>query len=216
MARPVLHGYTFSVYAWIARLVLVEKGVGFEWREVDPFDCPDDAPLLQLNPFCRVPVLEHDGSVLYETAAIAQYIDERFDGPRLMPCDAIERARMRQIICLVDSDAYWPLVRQVFVQSFRQPRTGSLPDQSALDQGRAAAEHVLGVFETLAVGKIWLVGQRPGLADFHLAPMMSYFAEVDAGRAMLARHPQLSAWWSSITKTASFLATQPDLAGRSK
>ncbi|MEM7237524.1 MAG: glutathione S-transferase family protein [Pseudomonadota bacterium] len=181
-----------------------------------PFDCPDDAPFLQLNPFCRVPVLEHEGSVLYEISATTQYIDERFAGPRLMPADAIERARMCQIICLVDSDAYWPLVRQVFVQSFRQPRTGSLPDQSALDQGRAAAERVLGAFEILAVGKIWLVALRPGLADFHLAPMMSNFAEVEAGRAMLARHRRLSAWWSSITKTASFLAGQPDLSGRSK
>ena len=109
-----LYGYRYSVYSWIARLVLEEKGVGYRWIEADPF--ADDVPkfYLALHPFKRVPALVHDGFQLYETAAITRYLDEAFPGPRLQSADPRVRARSTQIISIVDSYAYWPLVRQVF------------------------------------------------------------------------------------------------------
>jgi glutathione S-transferase len=76
-----LHGYRYSVYARIARMTCLEKGVAHEWSEVDPFSEDIPPTYLSLHPFRRVPALEHDGFVLYETAVIARYIDEAFVGP---------------------------------------------------------------------------------------------------------------------------------------
>ncbi len=53
----VRHGYVYSVYGWIARMVLYAKGVNYGWVEGDPFA----GGLAGLHPFGRVPVLVHGG-----------------------------------------------------------------------------------------------------------------------------------------------------------
>jgi glutathione S-transferase len=83
-----LYGYQFSVYSWIARLALEEKGVDYHWIEVDLFVQSVPVSYLALHPFKRVPTLVHDSFQLYETGAITRYIDEAFPGPSLQPTDA--------------------------------------------------------------------------------------------------------------------------------
>lgn len=76
-----LHGYQYSVYSWIARLALHEKGVGYNWVEVNPFAEDLPASYLATHPFKRVPTLIHAGFALYETGAITRYVDEAFEAP---------------------------------------------------------------------------------------------------------------------------------------
>ena len=99
----VLHGYRYSVYTRIARLALAEKGVPYERVEVNPFAADMPARYLDLHPFGRVPTLVHDGFALYETQAIARYIDRAFPGAALQPADPKVLARMDQILGIVDS-----------------------------------------------------------------------------------------------------------------
>jgi glutathione S-transferase len=206
-----LHGYRFSVYARIARLTLIEKGVAYDWREVDPFATPVPADYLALHPFGRVPSLIHDGFALYETAAIARYVDEAFPGPRLQPADARRRARMAQIVGVVDSYGYWPLVRQVFSHRVFRPRVGGVPDEEQARAGLAAASKVLAALEMLAEDADWLVGGSLSLADLHLAPMIAYFAMAPEGAALLADSSKLSRWWARIECRPCMIASQPPI-----
>jgi glutathione S-transferase len=94
----VLHGYRYSVYLRIARVVLAEKGAAYRQVEVNPFAADMPNEYLNLHPFRRVPTLVHDDFVLYETEAITRYIDEALPGPALQPTESRQRARMAQII----------------------------------------------------------------------------------------------------------------------
>jgi glutathione S-transferase len=207
---PVLWGYRYSVYAWIARLVLREKGVAHAWREVDPFAAvvPDD--YRALHPFVRVPTLVHGDVAIYETAAITQYVDETFDGPALQPADPLHRARMRQVIGIVDSYGYWPLVRQVFSHGAFRPAAGVDSDVTEVERGLAAAPTVLGALDRLADS---LSATRPTLADLHLAPMIGYFTTVPAGDALLGRFPALATWWATMRQRATVIETWPAQPG---
>jgi glutathione S-transferase len=51
--------------------------------------------LLDRNPYGKVPVLEDDGAVIYESAIIDEYLEEKYPAVRLMPKDLAERARAR-------------------------------------------------------------------------------------------------------------------------
>jgi len=204
-----LHGYEHSVYSWIARLALREKGVGFDWVEVDPFAADVPEAYLALHPFQRVPVLVHDGFALYETGAIARYVDEAFPGPVLQPADPKVRARMSQIVSIVDSYAYWPLVRQVFSHAVFRPRLGGVPDPAELRKGLDAAPKVLRALDDLAGEDAFLVGASPSLADLHLAPMIAYFAAAEDGAALLAKHGRLSRWWSAMSRRPTVVETMP-------
>jgi glutathione S-transferase len=205
----VLHGYRPSVYVRVARLTLAEKGVAYDQVEVNPFAPDPPAEYLALQPFNRVPTLVHDGFVLYETGAITRYLDRAFAGPPLQPADPRALARMDQIIGIVDSYAYWPLVRQVYVHAVGLPRRGQAGDPKEIANGLSAAAKVLAAIEGLASDAAFLVGPAPSLADLHLLPMVAYFSEAPEGAALLAQHPRLENWFTRMKTRPSFAATDP-------
>jgi glutathione S-transferase len=205
-----LHGYRYSVYVRIARLVLAEKGLAYDRVEVDPFAPAIPADYLALHPFGRVPTLVHDDFVLYETGAITRYLDRAFGGPTLQPQETRALARMDQVIGIVDAYAYWPLVRQVFSHRAFRPALGRPADEAEVAQGLAAAAKVLGALEALAA-EPFLVGPAISLADFHLGAMIAYFTMAPEGSALLDNHARLAAWWRRLRRRPSFAATDPGL-----
>jgi glutathione S-transferase len=208
-----LCGYQYSVYSWIARLALVEKGVDYGWSEVNPFahDVPES--YLALHPFKRVPALVHYGFPIYETGAITRYVDEAFPGPRLQPTDPRHRARCNQFISVIDSYVYWPLVRQVFSHRVFRPRLGGPSDATEIEKGLAAASDVLAALERLVADAEYLCGAGISLADIHLAPMIGYFAMAEEGEALLKKHDKLSRWWATMSARTAYRATMPQLQG---
>ncbi len=206
-----LYGYKYSVYAWIVCFALHEKGVGYQWIEVNPF--ADDLPVsyLTLHPFSRVPTLVHDNFVLYETNAITRYVDEAFEGAPLQPLVPEERARTNQIISIIDNYTYWPLVRQVFSHGVMGPRVGRPSDPTEYKRGLDAAPHILRALDRLASGGDFLVADTLSLADLHLAPMIAYFASATDGLALLKQNKRLWVWWSAISERRAFIETWPKL-----
>jgi glutathione S-transferase len=210
----VLYGYQYSVYLRIVRMTLVEKSVGWEHVEIDPFADTIPADYLALHPFGRVPTLKHGNFVLYETAAITRYIDEVFPGPRLQPEAPEDRARMNQIIAIADAYGYWPMVRQVFSPRVFNAALGRTPDERVVAEGIAKSHTVLGAIEALIGGGPFLAGSGLTLADIHLAAMMAYFTAAEEGRTLLASYPKLSAWWAGTNARRSLTETDPGLPSR--
>jgi glutathione S-transferase len=205
-----LHGYSYSVYLRIARMTMLEKGVAWRHIEIDPFADEIPSDYLALNPFGRVPTLDHDGFVLYETTAITRYIDEAFEGPSLQPEAPRERARMNQIVTIADSYGYWPMVRQVFSQRVFNARRRT-PDEAVIAEGLARSHKVLVALESLAGDGDFLVGDRLSLADLHLGAMVAYFTAASEGATALGNCPKLSAWWAAFKNRKSLAETEPGL-----
>src|SRR6478672_1667447 len=201
----VLHGYRYSVYVRIVRLVLAEKGVSYDRVEVNPFAPDRPASYLALHPFGRVPVLVHDGFALYETGAITRYVDRAFPGPSLQPASPQALARMDQVIGIVDSYGYWPMVRQVFSHGVFRRRMGRPVDSAEIERGLAASAKVLAALEPL------VADSGVSLADLHLGAMMAYFVLAPEGARVLRQYPRLAAWWTRVSARPSFAATDPGL-----
>ena len=207
----VLHGYRYSVYVRIVRLVLAEKGVAYDRVEVNPFAPDRPASYLALHPFGRVPVMVHDGFSLYETGAITRYLDRAFPVPSLQPASPQALARMDQIIGIVDSYGYWPMVRQVFSHRVFRARTDQPVDQAEIERGLAASAKVLAALESL-IEEGPRIGDAPvSLADLHLGAMMAYFVLAPEGATLLRDYRRLTAWWERTSARPSFAATEPGL-----
>lgn len=88
----VLVSHPLCPYVQRAAIVLAEKNVTFERRDVDLADKP--AWFLAVSPLGRTPVLLADETPVFESAAICEYLDETL-APRLHPVDALARARHR-------------------------------------------------------------------------------------------------------------------------
>ena len=214
MTEPVLFGASYSVYTRIARLALLEKGVAHGFEEVDVFDPagPQDSHRRR-HPFGRIPAFEHDGFELYETVAITHYIDEVFPGPPLLPDDRRSRARVRQIISILDSYAYRPMVWDIFVERTRKPLRGEISDDAKVAAAIERADLCLDVLERFVAEGQWLAGagEGPSLADLHAAPMIAYLIAAPEGSALLAGRRRLSAWWERISLRSSMQATPSPL-----
>lgn len=189
-----LHGYRYSVYGWIAHLAMHEKGIGYKWVEVNPFAKDVSTDYLAMHPFGRVPTLVNRDFVLFETSAITRYVDEAFQGPPLRPINPQDRARVSQIISVIDSYAYRPLVRQVFAHGVFRPRLGHPADPIEYQRGLDAAPLVLRALDQLASEGSFPAADSLSLADIHLAPMVAYFASDPGGETLLKQYNRLSAW----------------------
>ncbi|SMF38627.1 glutathione S-transferase [Tistlia consotensis] len=205
MSIPVLHGAPYSVYVRIARLAFEEKGVAYELRPVDIFAAGGPPPGYErLQPFGRIPALEHGDFRLYETDAIVRYLDEAFPGPALSPEAPRERARMTQVMRILDNYGYPSLVWGVFVRE-----AGSEADRDPVRLAAAIepARRCLAVLEELLAGPFFL-GERLSLADLHAAPMLTYLALAPTGRRLLEARPGLSAWLTRMAGRPSLAATR--------
>jgi glutathione S-transferase len=207
-----LWGYRYSVYTRIARMVLAVRGLDYDTVEVDPFASAPDPKLAKVTPFNRVPVLEHDGFVVFETSAILRYVAERFSGPTLVPDDPAAAARMEQVIAVVDAYGYRPLVRQVFSHAVFRPLIGVPVDPNEIVKGLKAAEPVLQVLNDIASEGLVLTPGHMTLADLHLAPMIGYFTMAETGANALKTYPALVTWWEAMQQHPAYGTTDPTLA----
>jgi len=89
-------------YSHRVRMVLAEKGVTVDIVEVDPANKPED--LAEINPYNSVPTLLDRDLVLYESAIIMEYLDERFPHPPLLPVYPVARAQSRLLIHRIEKD----------------------------------------------------------------------------------------------------------------
>lgn len=212
VAEPSLFGASCGVYVRIVRLVLAEKGVAYRLVERDrpELDGPwPEGP--QHHAFGRMPAFEHDGFVLYETAAITRYVDEGFAGPALQPASARGRARMHQIISLLDNLAYHTLVWDIFVERVRAAFEGRAADQQRIAAALPIAETCLDELVELMADAPYLAGERVTLADLHAAPMMIYAQMSPEGAALMRDRPTLGDWLTRIGRRSSIGDTRTPL-----
>ena len=208
--KPRLFGADYSVYVRIARLSLVEKGVEYELVPIDIF--AEEGPprsYLTRHPFGRIPAFEHAGFSLYETSAIARYVDEVFDGPKLQPSGARGRARCNQLISVADNYAYPQLVWGIYVERVSKPVRGAVTDEAKITATIPKAKACLKAMSNLMGDNPWLAGAEMTLADLYAAPMFDYFLMTAEGRDMIQQHENLATWWSRIAARPSMKATAP-------
>ncbi|MFI4986703.1 MAG: glutathione S-transferase family protein [Alphaproteobacteria bacterium] len=214
MREPVVFGASYSVYVRIVRLALEEKGVPYRVSEVDIFASGGPpADYLERHPFARIPAFEHGDFHLYESGAITRYIDEAFPGPMLQPEEPRRRARLNQIISVLDNYAYRSMVWDIFVERVRAPQNGRVPNEERIASALPRAETCLRALQDIKGKDRWLTGATLTLADLHAAPIFAYFCMAPEGAALLARYADLQQWWHRMAVRPSMAATRSPLEG---
>jgi len=212
MGKPIVYGPRYSVYTRAVLMALLEKKVAHEQVHIEMDDNEHRAPAhLQRHPFGMLPAFEHNGFMIYETVPILTYIDDAFPGTRLMPGDIHRRTRAAQIMSVVNSYAYRPLVWGIFV-----PRTFFKPDrvvdEAAIAEAVQTGEHALRAIEALMMNADpFVVGRQISLADLLLECVVHYLATTAEGKAMLGRLPKIAAWHAALQSRQSVKETVPVL-----
>lgn len=209
-SEPIVYGAAYSAFVRSVRLALAEKGVAYRHVPVEILgEGNPPAEHLQRQPFGKIPAFEHDGFALYETIPILRYIDEVFPGPALQPGTAQERARVNQVMGILDAYAYQPMVWGIFVERILAPQLGRATDEATIEAAKPKATQALAAIEALVGEGPYLIGSGLTLADLHAVPMIAYLTAVPEGAALLAEQPKLSRWWQGMAGRPSVTATAP-------
>ena len=210
--RRTLYVGSGSPYAWRVWLALEHKGLPYELRVLS-FSGGDlrTPAFAALNPHCKVPVLDDDGFVMYESAAIVDYIGDAYRdaGAPLFPDDVKARAIVRRKIREARR------VRRAVDGTARRPRAVHPPPQWDAEKIGKARERFLAelvFFEQDLAGE-FLVGEL-GAADFTLYPLLALPLRMEARTKPdldIAANigPRLTAWMRRIEALPFFGATYP-------
>lgn len=158
-----------SPYAMSAYVGLLEKGLPFAVRTVDLERLANRGPAYAAVSLTRrVPTLEHGAFRVSESTAIAEYLDEAFDGPRLLPAGARDRAVARQVQAWLRSDLTPIRAERPTEVVFLGQRAGPLSDAA-----RAAADTLFAAADALLAHGGEHLFARWCLADLDLALMLN-------------------------------------------
>ena len=205
-----LHTYFRSSAAFRARIALNLKGVAYE--SLPKGLLKNDhrtADYLALNPQGLVPALEIDGTVISQSLAIIEYLDETHPTPPLLPSDPLGRARVRSMSQAIACDIH-PLNNMRVLNYLRRELE---QDEDAVNrwirhwitEGFSALEVHARQYST---SKRFLFGDSVTMADICLLPQMfnARRFEVD-----LAAFPTLVAIAAHLESLPAFAAARPEV-----
>ncbi|WP_295621431.1 glutathione S-transferase family protein [Chamaesiphon sp. GL140_3_metabinner_50] len=201
MSNLVVHGFTGSTYVRTVRLLLAEIGAEYTLHSVNIFNGESQSPeYLKKHPFGKIPTLEVDGELLYETGAITEYLDTVLADRQFSFAEPMRQARMRQIMGIIDSYLYAPAIGTIVIQSLIVPSQGGKPDEDKVHQAIAPATKALEAIESIATGDVYLLGDTISIADFYLIPIFVYLSQTPAFETITAQTPKLRTWWEKASQ----------------
>jgi glutathione S-transferase len=204
MAKLTVYGTPVSTYVRTVRLLLEEAGADYTLKGVDIFNGESQsAEYLAKNPFGKVPTLEVDGELLYETTAITGYLDTVLADNKFSPSDPMQSARMRQIMAIIDSYLYPNAILTIVIQRLIVPSQGGKTDEDKVKNAVAPAQKAAEAIESIAVGSSYLLGSEVSIADFYLIPVFTYLSQTPEFEAITAQTPKLRTWWDEVSQLKS-------------
>lgn len=208
MGEVVIHGVPGSPYVRKVLLVCEEKGAPYRIKVLGMGESKTPA-YLALHPFGRIPVIEHDGFVLYEADAILRYVNQVFPGPDLVPADPRAAARMNQVMGIVDWYVMPSMSSGIGWNRIMAPRFGMPVNEAAVAAAIAPSKTALAALEAIKGEAPYMAGDQVSLADLMLIPHLDLLPQSPEGAEILRGSPML-AWIERMRARPSVQATDTE------
>ena len=205
MTKPEIIGSARSTYTRVVRMVCEEKGIDYVLTE-RMLGAPE---LRAIHPLGKMPVLRHGDVELFESRAIATYLDRSFEGPSVFPSDPRLAALTEQWVSLVNTVMDRTLIR-TFVYAYIAPKTSDgKPDRAAIDAVMPTVREQLQILDRAVAGSGYLAGDLFTFADINLLPILHRVGQAPEGAQALAAATNLAAYYERHATRPSFASTTP-------
>jgi len=193
---------TPSPYARKVRIALAEKGLPFELLTEVPWDSTTTTP--RYNPLEKLPILLlGDGSSVYESSYILQYLELKHPQVPLVPkdIDGHLAARKLEVLCDGVCDA-------VVLSLFEKMRAGG-GSPEWLDRQRRKIEGGIAEMARLVGQRQWAVGESFSLGDIAVGTAAGYVSLRYPDLAWRTLHPDLAVLCERLAQRKSFTDSMP-------
>jgi glutathione S-transferase len=193
-----LYNVAVSSYGAKVRIILRHKGLA--WTDIPPPDGYGSDAFRQIVPAGTVPAIIHDGLTLADSEAIAEYLDETFPAPPMMPQDIAARARARELSRFHDTRLE-PVLRAYFGQVAPAGRDAAfIAENARLLQSRVDQLAVMARPAPLLTGTELAIADCGFVASFAILDLLTECLDLPV------RLPD------SLIDYAAALAAQPSVA----
>ena len=201
-----LCGFHISNYFNKARLAMLEKGVEFE-MDANCRPSQDEA-FVARSPMGKVPFLELDGKTLIESDVICEYLEDAYPQKPLLPRDPLERARVRELITIIELHLEL-VVRRLYPFVF----FGKPPVEDVKQSVEKALPRGLRALKSRVRFAPYIAGSEFTLADcaaFVHLPLVSLSTKLAYGRDFLEDLPQVKPYIKKLEERPAFKRVNED------
>ena len=200
MAKATLTISSKNYSSWSLRGWLLTRFSGLDFEEVAiaPDDPSARAEILLLSPTILVPCLRHDGATIWDTLAIAEYLNEAMPHTGLLPADRIERAHCRSICGEIHSG--FATLRASLPVNLKS----HFPGFKIWTRAQADIDRVCEIWNECLEksGGPYLFGAQRTMADAMYAPVVTRFstydvklpARLEAYAEVIMSMPEMTEW----------------------
>ncbi len=188
----VFHGHPLSSYCWKGLIALYETAEPFEFRMVNPGDPAEHARFKALSPLGKMPAIEDDGHVYFESTSVIEHLARRH--PSLLPAE--HAAEVRHWDRMFDLYCHSPMQRLV---AYKLRPEGN-PDRLGVAQAKAELAAFYDVGERHMAGRTWAAGEGFTMPDCAAAPALHYAHKI----VPLGDRPALTAYLARLEARPSF------------
>ena len=208
MTCYTVHTVPGSPFARAVMAMLEEKGADWRLAAMDPASVRGPEHLA-LHPFGRLPAMSWDGHVLYETQAILRYLEEALPGASFTPATIEDRARMNQLIGILDWYLFPESARTIVFQRVIGPAImpGFETDEAAVAAAMPRSHMIFAELSKLLGDQPWFGGAEPSLADLMIGPQMELFKRTPEWGELTWERPNLQHWLDRLEARPSMQAT---------
>jgi glutathione S-transferase len=194
-----LYGFSVSNYYNVVKAALLEKGIEFE--EVRVYPVSGQQELLALSPMGKVPYLETPQGPVSESQVMLDYLEDLQPAPNLYPTDAFARAKVRELLRVIELYLELP-ARRLYPEAF----FGGKVSEQTKEEVRPALEQGVAALLRLARFEPFIAGNSFSYADLaaviHL-PLVRDAGKRIYGEELLAPLPDLAGYLQRIRERAS-------------
>jgi glutathione S-transferase len=204
MAELEIIGVPFSNYVRALRMMCEEKGVPYKLNPARPHT-PE---VTAIHPAGQIPCMKHGDVALFESAAIATYIDKAFGGAKMIPEDALGAAQHAQWVSYGNVKADRWLMREFVVpNAFFDKAKG--PDMVKINAALPEMEKVCKALDDGLANSGHLVGDKLTFADLNVVPMLATAMNFPAGKEIVTKYKNVTKFVTAMTERPSYKNTAP-------
>ncbi|KDQ25500.1 hypothetical protein PLEOSDRAFT_1113463 [Pleurotus ostreatus PC15] len=203
-----LYGSPVSTCTKRVATVLIELNVPFELVPIDLRKGEQKTPqYLEKQPFGKVPYIDDDGFILYESRAISRYLATKYSGQgtQLIPKDLQAWAKFEQAasveICNFD-----PYASGVVIENYFKPIFGQTPDEAQAKDLTEKLNANLDTYDLILSKQKFLGGDEFTLADLFHLPFGALLPP--SGVNALQERPNVNRWFDAISSRPSWQAVK--------
>ncbi|HEU4922241.1 MAG TPA: glutathione S-transferase N-terminal domain-containing protein [Burkholderiales bacterium] len=195
-----------SPYTRKVRIVLAEKKIDCDVELVDV--APVDNPVNRHNPLGKIPtLLLDDGTALYDSRVIVEFLDGKSPISRLIPDDLRDRVAVRRLEALADGVLDAGLLVRYESLRAENERSQAWTDKQLARMKRGMAQMASEVAE-----RPWCHGERYSLADIALGCCLGWLDfRKPGGVDWLAEYPGLAKHYEKLKARPAFADSAPQL-----